>query len=234
MNNKLLSVIAFLAVALFSTNAFSGSFNIGAAGALAKIEASGTETPSLDTSDSSDRSDEVTNDVFIGSLFAEYESDYLGGLTLGFEMIPGSADVSDKVKKRTDTELSVTGTAKHTSLSRAQSAQAELNDHITLYAMQEVGDLYLKVGYVMVDLETTESLATGSKYGNVDLNGVLIGAGTEFEVGNNAIGRLEFSHTAYESLELQSSATRAGVSPNNLIEADLDVTQLKASIGYKF
>tara|TARA_B100000886_G_C20240018_1_gene414187 strand:- start:31 stop:717 length:687 start_codon:yes stop_codon:yes gene_type:complete len=216
-------------ISIFSSSFALAEYTMGISAGVANIEASGTETEGGEKN-----SKNVDHTTIIGSIFLEANNLGGTGFTLGIDYVPMTADVSDKVKKRTDTELSVTGTAKHTSLSRAQSAQAELNDHITLYAMQEVGDLYLKVGYVMVDLETTESLATGSKYGNVDLNGVLIGAGTEFEVGNNAIGRLEFSHTAYESLELQSSATRAGVSPNNLIEADLDVTQLKASIGYKF
>ena len=48
------------------------------------------------------------------------------------------------------------------------------------------------------------------------------------------IGRMEVSHTSYDDISLSSSATRAGVTNATKIDADLDVTQLKASIGYKF
>ena len=158
MNNKLLSVIAFLAVALFSTNAFSGSFNIGAAGAIANVEASGTETPSLDTSDSSDRSKEVSNNVFIGSVFAEYESDYLGGLTLGFEYIPGSADVSSEVQTRTDTEKSVSGDATQNADERQFKANAEIENYHSLYVELPVGGgpFFVRGGMAQVDVNTNE------------------------------------------------------------------------------
>ena len=51
------------------------------------------------------------------------------GLSLGIDYVQ-YADVSDKVR-RTDTENSVFGTAAETSTTRNQSAQAELNDHLT-------------------------------------------------------------------------------------------------------
>ena len=221
----------FLAIliSMFSSSFALAEYTMGVSAGLAHIDASGTETEGGEKNHHS-----INHFTAVGSIFIEANNLGSSGFSLGVDYVPMTADVSDKVKKRTDTETSVTGTTTTTSTSRSQSAQAELNDHLTIYAMQEVGDLYFKVGYVMVDLETTESLATGSSYGNVDLSGILIGAGTEFDFGNNAIGRVEFSHTAYDSISLQSSATRAGVSPNNLIEADLDVTQLKASVGYKF
>ena len=226
--NKIHQFFIALVMLAFSSASYA-EVKYGVSGALTFINASGTETEGGEKNHHS-----VNHFTAVGSIFVEANNLGGSGFSLGVDYVPMTADVSDKVKKRTDTELSVTGTTTHTSTSRSQSAQAELNDHLTIYAMQEVGDLYFKVGYVMVDLETTESLATGSSYGNVDLSGILIGAGTEFDFGNNAIGRVEFSHTAYDSISLQSSATRAGVSPNNLIEADLDVTQLKASVGYRF
>lgn len=216
-------------ISVFSSSFALAEFTMGISGAVANIGASGTEIEGGERNSKS-----IDHRTLIGSIFVEANDVAGSGLTLGIDYIPLSADVSDKVKKRTDKESSVTGTATSTSTTRNQSAQAELNDHLTFYAMMDMtSELYLKVGYVHVDLETTENLATGSKYGNEDVNGLLLGIGTEYDVGNG-VARVEFSHTVYEDIDLKSSVARTGVSVNNKIEAELDVTQIKASYGYKF
>ena len=212
-------------------SAFSSSFalaeyTMGISAGYANIEASGTETEGGEKN-----SKNIDHQTVVGSIFIEANDLGGTGISLGLDYIPMSADVSDNVKSRTDTETSVTGTTTTTDTSRSQKAQAELNDHLTFYATKDLGDLYFKLGYIIVDLDTTESLATGSKYGNLDLHGVLIGFGTEFDIASNTIARLEFSHTDYENVSLTSSVSRAGVATNNVVEAELDVTQVKASIG---
>ena len=94
--------------------------------------------------------------------------------------------------------------------------------------------LYLKAGIVTADLTTTETLASGSSYGNADLDGITYGVGYQSDLGGNSVYRLEITHTNYDDISLTSANTRAGVPNNNVISADLDVTQVKASIGYKF
>ena len=60
--------------------------------------------------------------------------------------------------QRTDIETSVTGTVS-TSTVRNQTAEAELPNHVTLYADYMVNDdSYVKLGLVNVDLDTNESL----------------------------------------------------------------------------
>ena len=63
---------------------------------------------------------------------------------------------------------------------------------------------------------------------------MLFGVGTEADLGSGMIGRLELSYTDYEDISIRSSVARTDVSPNNLIEADIDATLLSASLGYKF
>ena len=236
MNNKLLSVIAFLAVALFSTNAFSGSFNIGAAGAIANVEASGTETPSLDTSDSSDRSKEVSNNVFIGSVFAEYESDYLGGLTLGFEYIPGSADVSSEVQTRTDTEKSVSGDATQNADERQFKANAEIENYHSVYVELPVGGgpFFVRGGMAQIDVNTNEvKSSNGGSYGNATLDGYNIGLGLKGTMGNGLGVKFYYEQTDFDTLSLTSTGNSAD-SGTNSISADLDVQAVKLAVSYKF
>ena len=212
---KLLSIVS-LAVMVLIGNAYA-EVKYGISGALTQIDASGTETEGGEQT-----SESVDNLVVVPSIFVEYD---MGGYSLGLDYIPLKADVSDKTRKRTDTETSVTGTATTTSTSRTQSAQAQLENHLTLYANYNLSDeLFFKAGVAMVTLNTDESLGTGSKYGNEDIYGYVIGAGV-----SGGSQRVELVYTDYEDISISSSVARTGVTTNNKIEADLDTLSLKYS-----
>ena len=155
-------------------------------------------------------------------LLVEYA--YSDTIAVGLDYIPMDADVSDDVKSRSDTETSVSGNTATTSTSRTQKAQAELTDHITLYANYDLGGYYIKAGIAQVTINTTESLGTGSTYGNVDVNGGVFGIGTG--EGNH---RFELVYTDYEDISITSGVTRTDVSTANKIEADLDTLAFKYS-----
>ena len=229
MKNIRALTLAFLLSFFGSSYALADGFTVGLTGSMAMIDATGSELEGGELT-----RDEVNNNAAIGSVFVEYNDIMGSGFSLGLDYIPGSADISSSTKTRSDSETSITGQTGTQALARSQSAQAELENHMTLYATYGANGVYVKAGYVQVDLNTLESLATGSAYGNETLNGVTIGAGVEFDVYTNTVGRLEITRTAYDEISLRSSATRAGVASNNLIEADIDVTTLSASLGYKF
>ena len=88
--------------ALLLVGKANADVRFGASLGFTKISADGTETEGGETN-----SAEVSHDVFIPSIFVEYEFDRLA---LGLDYIPMDADVSDKTHSRTDTETSVTGT----------------------------------------------------------------------------------------------------------------------------
>ena len=94
-----------------------------------------------------------------------------------------------------------------------------------MYANYNFGGTYFaKVGVAAVTLNTTESLATGSSYGNEDIYGGVIGVGTQED--NH---RFELVYTDYEDISITSSTARTGVTTNNKIEADLDTIAFKYS-----
>lgn len=192
----------------------------GLSAAYTQIEADGTETEGGEKNSGS-----ASNDVIVPSIFVEFSGEKYG---VGLDYIPLDADVSNKTKSRTDTETSVTGTATTTSTSRTQKAQAEITDHFTLYATMALTDtFYLKGGMAQFSLNTAESLGTGSKYGNVDVDGIVFGFG--FTDGNS---RLELAYTDYEDISLTSTVARTGVTTNNKISADLDTLSLKYSYAF--
>lgn len=189
--------------------------------ALTQINASGSETEGGETNSKS-----IEAYAPIPSLFAEYA--YSDSISIGLDYIPLKADVSDKTHKRTDTETSVTGTDTKTTTSRAQSVQATLKNHVTLYSNYMVSDIaYVKAGVAYVTLETEDSLATGSKYGNADIYGGVIGLGAKS--GNS---RFELVYTDYEDISLTSSVARTGVTTNNKVDADLDTIAFKYSYAF--
>ena len=217
---KIHQLIIALIMLAFSSTSYA-EMKYGVSGALTFIDASGTETEGGEKN-----SGDAENIVAIPSLFAEYA--FSDTISLGIDYIPLKADVSDKTKKRTDTETSVTGTATTTSTSRTQSAQAELENHITLYANYNMGNgLYFKGGVAQVTLNTDESLGTGSKYGEDDIMGYVVGFGVDS--GN---WRTELTFTDYEDISLTSTVARTGVTTNNKIDADLDTVALRISYAF--
>ena len=212
---KKIITIAFAIFFSFSNLALA-EMRYGISAALTYIDATGSETEGGEKNSGS-----ADNYVAIPSIFVEFDT---GNLSIGLDYIPMDADVSDKTRKRTDTETSVTGTANKTTTSRSQSAQAELADHITLYANYSLGSYFVKAGVAQVTLNTTESLGTGSTYGNVDIHGGVFGIGTQSD--NH---RFEIVYTDYEDISISSGVTRTDVSTANKIEADLDTLAFKYS-----
>ena len=210
-------LIATIAMLTFVGKAYA-EMSYGISAAVTNISASGTETEGGEKT-----TGDADNTVLIPSLFAEYA--YSDTISVGLDYIPLKADVSDKTQQRIDTETSVTGTATTTTTSRTQKAQAELKNHLTLYAHYSLSDtIYLKGGVAYVELDTTESLGTGSKYGSEDIFGGVVGIGAES--GNS---RFELVYTDYEDINLKSSVARTGVTTNNTIDAELDTLAFKYS-----
>ena len=212
-------IIALIMFA-FSSASYA-EMKYGVSGALTFIDATGTETEGGETTNG-----DADNIVVIPSVFAEYA--FSDTISVGLDYIPFKADVSDKTQERKDTETSVTGTKTTTTTSRTNKAQAELENHVTLYANYSFGNGgYLKTGVANVSLNTDESLGTGSKYGNVDIMGFVLGFGVDS--GN---WRTELTYTDYEDISLTSSVARTDVSTNNKIDADLDTLALKVSYAF--
>ena len=222
--------INFLAVlfvsALSFTKAFAVEWNLGVSGAIVNLQAEGSETETGRVSAETSKTESVSNTFGAGSIFAEAQ---FGKLAFGVDYVPMDADVSDATHVRTDEETSVTGTATEVTTSRTQTAAAEVSDHITLYANYYFTDaIYLHLGYASVDVSTNESLDTGSKYGNVNIDGIQYGLG--IQMTDNL--RLEANYTDYDDVKITSSVARTDVDTNNTVSADLDTTQIKLSFHF--
>ena len=234
-------LIVAIAIASYSTVSFAGSFGVGATFSQSEISASGTENRENLGTDLNTSS--VSNDVLIGSLYAEYSTDSFSftsegnGLVLGFEMTPGSADVSDKLKTRTDASTAATR-ADTTSLNNGgtYSVNAAVDGYVNTYVEVPVyGMLYVKAGLSSLDVTTNETTASGSSYGDTSLDGDNYGVGLKGKFGGNLIWKAFYEETDFDQLKLTSTGnSTTGVSAANVVTADLDIKEYGLSIGYQF
>jgi hypothetical protein len=224
---KIITILATLMLTTMSINfAKAEGFAVGVTGAYNKIEASGTESDAGNTgTESSVRTKSVDNNVFTGSVFGEYSFANVSyadsGVTFGIRYTPGSADVSDKVLSRTDSNSEGdSGTYK---------AQAQVDNYINYYLdLPLYKSLYVKAGWSQIDVITQESATstTIGAYGDATLDGINYGIGVKGENGN-IIWKLAYEATNFETLNLTSTTS-------NKIKADLDTSEVNLSVGYKF
>ena len=119
MKKTLVSIIASLAL----TSAAYADYGVGVSGAIAVVDASGSETTtagSVAGGAANTNKKDVQAISPIASIFAEYITD--GGIAIGLEHVPGSADVSDKTHSRTETAQGVSGTDATGSVTRTADA----------------------------------------------------------------------------------------------------------------
>ena len=245
MKKLTLTILASIfLVASTVTASYAGTYGIGIQGAITTIKASGSETGTVNGSDvETNRAADVSNDVVIPGIYAEYTTDldYVGSLTLGFEMVPGTADVSNSVLTRTDTETSVSGTPAEVSNQRAFKAQAEVENYNTVYAevpfplfnLTDNG-AYVRLGFSQIDVNTAETASgNGGSYGNTSVDGVNYGFGFKNNMTDNFVMKISYEATDFESINLTSTGNSAD-SGTNSISANLDTWAIKVAMGYEF
>ena len=217
---KLITAIFGFALICFSADAVERK--IGLTAALTDFESTGTETMK---SNSDKTSAEVSESVVVPSLFFEITSD--AGLGIGIDFIPSEAELGSRSKTKVDVDTDDTADNGGTN-----KASAEVSGHQTIYLRIPVKAAFLKVGYVSADIETTENLETGTTYGNKSVNGTMVSVGFDKDLPKGAFLRAELAYTDYDDITLTGSADTDGVS--NKVDADVDATALRISVGKAF
>jgi len=208
-------IILLTPLFLLATVSAKAEFGYGLTLAHHMIDGDGTET----TRQSSQKNTGThSHNVTVPELFIESIAE--NGFTFGLSWIPTREMGS---KSRTDTNSGGdTGT---------YTAKAELNNVIQIYTDIPVGNypIHVKLGLQHVTVSTLESLNGGSTYPDADILGTTVGIGTKGDLpfGNSMYYKLEATYTDFETLSADSSA-------NNKLEADLDDTAVKLSLGKKF
>jgi hypothetical protein len=206
---------------------------VGVAGSAGIYKASGTETED----DEIQTSDNQTLAIGYGSVFVEYSIEAAKGLTLGVDYV--FDDIATETQDREDfnTEsVNDAGIGSTSGLTNLQSAKANFSDLTTYYVELPLAitgldtGAYIKFGLREVDVETRESLATGSTYNNTSIDGELYAIGTKRTFDDYGLFvKFEASYTEWDKIKLTSNTNA-----DNVITADLEGAVATIAIGKSF
>ena len=213
------NIAIFLSFLFISITSAKAETMIGVTGAFHMLDVSGTETTR--TSGERNTGSESENAV-VPEFFVEKESD---GVALGLSYVP-TKNMGSKSRTDSNSEGS----------SGTYRAEAELSDVFQVYVDYTVSqyagaDIYLKGGLQFATIETLESLNSGSTYPNEDVYGFTLGIGAKgaLPYGNNLFYKADITYTEFTDYENDDEA-----GTGNKVEADLNDTAVKFSVGYKF
>jgi len=231
------TIIAILAT-LFSYSIASAELgvSIGISGQVGVFHASGTESHDLEK-----QSEDATGVAGYTSIFIEKKLSFLPGplsrLSIGFDHVPQtlSSETSQSVKTnyndgtKADTSGCVAGVGGTNCPLVTNSVKLDFQDMNTTYISFDVTDnLYVKAGWVSVDIITQEALGTGSTYGNTSVDGNSLGIGWAMTKDNGLFMRFEANHSEFDNAKVTGSGT-------NIAELNnLEGAMGKISVGKTF
>jgi len=237
MKKIVINLIALFWMSVFAVGSASAAgLGFGVTGNWVDVDASGSETVNAGDGGSAQTSSaSVSEQSIVPSYYLELTLGEANNWALGYEAIPGAADVSDKAHTRTDTETSVTSTAAETSNTRVFKADAEVEDFKVIYAEIPLGSLfYVRAGMSEITVNTKETASgNGGNYGNATLDGVQYGFGIKGIRGDKIRWKLGYEVNDFDTLSLTSSGNSVTAETNKLT-ADLDTKALKVGLGIQF
>ena len=190
-----ISFVSFLGIQ--TANALEG-LSVGLSYNQAVFMGTGKETSTSGATTTKRNIDAEETGIFedsIGSAFIEYK---VGLVSLGVEYYLEDLTTPENTnKQRTSVEAGALQT---------NTVKATFEDHTTIYAnVNFTPSSYFKVGYIMTDVATEESLATGGAYPNVDTDGYVIGLGYQHTADNGFFARVEVTASDYDDISATNS-----------------------------
>ena len=224
--NKLNKILAMLGALLMLsvTAANSMEFKVGVSantmGAYANVEEKLKDSGRISN-------EEAVLAAAFGSGFVEVGSDDMMGLSIGVSYAPEVAELNKETRA---IQPSATGDSGN------QIIDGKIVDLVSLYLSLPVGEgAFAKVGYIQATLKTTENLATGSAYENVDMTGMMLAGGYEADLGSSGVfWRAEGQYQMWEDIRADGSEAGGTSGSRNKISAELGAVQGALSIGMRF
>ena len=197
--------------------------SIGVSGTALYYDASGTETTK--TSAQTNEGDESGVGGPIASLFIENET--AAGGVIGLEVIPYGAKVASG-GMNSDDDLDTTGT---------NEVDVNFSNSITLYVENPIDTpidgSFLKFGISSINIETDETLATGSTYGDQRIMGITVGFGTKTDRADGSFVKVVGEVSRYQGATFDGDLDADSV--RNTIELDDFTTAgIRLSVGKSF
>lgn len=226
MNKLRITFVTIFASLLLTVSSFA-EVRIGVSAGFNMIEAAGSET--IKDSNAVTTHTEQANAI-IPSIFLELAM--ANGLGVGLDMITGSADLAGSGRTSNKTAGGIAGEGNDV---QTNTANAEVDGITTAYLIKTFGSgLFVKLGVSQADVNTKETLGTGTTYGNTSVDGMNYGIGYELKKDSGLFIRTAVEYTDFDSVNLTGSEVGGTASSFNRIKADVDVTTAKLSVGKAF
>ena len=175
---------------------------IGVTGNAGLYAATATELDTGSHGTTTDFDESQTQSEYLGlvygSVFAEVG---FGPVFVGVDYMPGSIDTEESTTTVGDKTTSATSTQV------TNKVKVEFEGLTNFYAGVRILDtFFVKAGSLSVDLNTKESLGTGSTYGNTNVDGTMLGVGMDKVLDNGMFFRVEGQYSEFDSASLTSSS----------------------------
>ena len=198
MNKLTRALLVIVTSFVFANYASAFSFSAGVAGNLQVYAGKGVEHNGGTTGNNL----QEANGAFESSHPAIFlEGDVTDMVTIGLEYAPEAIESPENINVQRD---GTTGGDYTGGSDKTNKASVEYEDITTLYAnisLPQIEGSYLKLGYISMDVITTESLGTGGSYNDVDLDGILVGAGYKRMGDNGMFVAVEFTVADMDDVE---------------------------------
>jgi len=226
-----ITVIASSFALTMNTTLMAANFSVGAIYNNLSFEAEGSNTIYVDTQH--DRTS-VSSDKNVGSLFLEYNATAESGLgvSLGFEVIPGSVEFA--TKSRTDTNA----TDDDDSDAGTYTGTAEISNPKTIYVeptfmFNDSLGMYLKGGISHVTFtDHANNGARTSSYEQKSVFGGMYGIGAKYKHSSGFFVKAEGAMTKWSTFT--SSNSRQGESGLSRIKVNPEQKAVRLAVGLAF
>jgi len=175
---------------------------LGVTGNAALYAATATELDTGSHGTTSDFDESQTQSEYLGlmygSVFAEVG---FGPMFVGVDYMPGAIDTEESTTTVGDKTTSATSTQV------TNKVKVEFEGLTNFYAGVRILDsFFIKAGTLSVDLNTKETLGTGSTYGNTTVDGTMMAVGMDKVMDNGMFVRVEGQYSEFDSASLTSSS----------------------------
>ena len=205
---KFLSIAAFMLFTICSAHAVEGRLGVtlkagyfeadNASEIFSGAHSSGA-SPGTVTKKASAEGDEAVGEFGYGSIFVEAAVN--DKFSIGIDYVPMALE-----SETTENIQNIPTDGKQKDSQATNTVQVDFDDLTTVYALLHATEnVYLKVGYMEVDVNTDESLGTGGAYGNTSLDGYTVGLGYTQDLDNGAFFRVETLYMEIDGTELTNA-----------------------------
>ena len=187
----LMSSISFANAERFSMGVTvkGGVFEADGASEIFSGDHAGNRTSDKVTKNTADEGEDAEAAYAMGSIFLE--AALTDKVSLGVNYVPHSMET----ETATNTQNIGNLPADPGSGEAVNTVSLSFEDLTTIYALINLNDnVYVKAGYMDVEVVTEETLATGGAYGNVTLDGYELALGYSMDLADGMFARFEASY----------------------------------------